>query len=275
MNDSKIREQYDKIGSTILTNVVKRMYKLTEFNDIQNKELDLKKAGFKESFETIRSLLIQTYKELFMDHEAPVQREWINTMRELDKSLEKSLKASVKSTLLDFQHHIKGDQQEIVPIFTVETVLDTNQDEWKVCHNPNHAQLKMDIERLLYAIVKATSVVPRIEGVFRLDRQSILDDYRGMIDEADQAGTTSQMPVAVSTIMTKVFGNNYSNMTKEERQNVWDNKFSLPATKSSDYDYYDKIRGAKEIEQIKDSIKRGRCDRAEDGRGLQDVAGVT
>ena len=45
-----------------------------------------------------------------MDHDAAVQREWISTMRELDKSLEKSLKASVKSTLLDFQHHIKGDQ---------------------------------------------------------------------------------------------------------------------------------------------------------------------
>lgn len=116
----------------------------------------MKKQGFKDAFEKIRQLLIQTYKELFMDHEAPVQREWINTMRELDKSLEKSLKASVKSTLLDFQHHIKGDQQEIVPIFTVETVLDTNQDEWKVCHNPNHAQLKQDIERLLYSVVKAT-----------------------------------------------------------------------------------------------------------------------
>lgn len=77
-----------------------------------------------------------------------------------------------------------------------------------------------------------------------------------MIDDADRAGTTSQMPVAVSTIMTKVFGNNYSNMTKEERQNVWDHKFALPSTKSSDYDYYDKIRGAKEIEQIKDSIKQ-------------------
>ena len=86
------------------------MHKLTEFNDIQNKELETKKQGFKDSFDKIRQLLIQTYKELFMDHEAPVQREWINTMRELDKSLEKSLKASVKSTLLDFQHHIKGDQ---------------------------------------------------------------------------------------------------------------------------------------------------------------------
>lgn len=34
VNDAMIRNQYDQISSTILTNVIKRMYKLTEFNDI-------------------------------------------------------------------------------------------------------------------------------------------------------------------------------------------------------------------------------------------------
>lgn len=57
-----------------------------------------------------------------------------------------------------------------MPIFTVETVLDTNQDNWKVLHVPNHATLKEDIERLLHSIVKVTSVVPKIEGIFRSDR---------------------------------------------------------------------------------------------------------
>ena len=108
-NDSQIRYEYDKLSSTILTKVVKKMYPLTEFNNTQSKELEKKKQLFQDSFAKIRSLLIQTYKDLFMDHDAAVQREWISTMRELDKSLEKSLKASVKSTLLDFQHHIKGD----------------------------------------------------------------------------------------------------------------------------------------------------------------------
>ena len=44
------------------------MYKLTEFNEIQEKELESKKELFKESFEKIRKLLIMTYQELFMDH---------------------------------------------------------------------------------------------------------------------------------------------------------------------------------------------------------------
>ena len=134
-------------------------------------------------------------------------------------------------------------------------MLDTNQDEWKVCHNPNHATLKQDIEHLLYSIVKATQVVPRIEGVFRADRQAILDEYLKMIDDADRAGTSTNMPVAVSQIMNKVYANNYSNLTKEERQAAWDKKFALPSNKASEYDYYEKIKSAKEIDQIKESIK--------------------
>jgi len=129
-----IKDEYNKLSTTVLTNVVKRMYKLSEFNEIQEKELESKKELFKESFEKIRKLLIMTYQELFMDHGQSIQREWLNTMRELDRSLEKALKSSVRATLLDFQHHIKGDQQEIVPIFTVETKLDTTADEWKVIH---------------------------------------------------------------------------------------------------------------------------------------------
>ena len=108
-NDSQIRNEYDKLGSTVLTNVIKRMYKLDEFNNIQENELEAKKNFFKDSFEKIRKLLIQTYQDLFMDHGPSIQREWLSTMRELDRSLEKALKSSVKATLLDFQHHIKGD----------------------------------------------------------------------------------------------------------------------------------------------------------------------
>ena len=82
---------------------------MDEFNSIQANELDAKKNFFKESFEKIRKLLIKTYQDLFMDHGQSIQREWIKTMHELDGSLLKSLKSSVKATLLDFQHHIKGD----------------------------------------------------------------------------------------------------------------------------------------------------------------------
>lgn len=56
--DRQIKEEYNKLSTTILTNVIKRMYKLPEFNEIQAKELDTKKEQFKNSFEKIRGHLI-------------------------------------------------------------------------------------------------------------------------------------------------------------------------------------------------------------------------
>ena len=115
-------------------------------------------------------------------------------------------------------------------------------------HNPNHPTLKHDIERLLVSVVQATSVVPRIEGVFRRDRQAILDDYRAKIAEVDRSGSTSGVDVRAVQMMQKVYGNNYSNMSKEEQQAAWEKQFTLPHSRSSDYEYYDKVRSAKEIE---------------------------
>ena len=60
-NDSQIRHEYDRLSSTILTHVKKEMYKLDKFNSIQENELEIKKQLFKDSFETIRKLLIKTY----------------------------------------------------------------------------------------------------------------------------------------------------------------------------------------------------------------------
>ena len=65
-------------------------------------------------------------------------------------------------------------------------------------------------------------MVRRIEGVFRKDRQAILDDYKARIEEVDRSGTSAGVPVQIMSIMTKVYGNNYSNMTKEDQQAAWD-----------------------------------------------------
>ena len=77
--------------------------------DIQGKELKSKEERFKESFQTIRKLLSTTYVELFLPRGKQIQNEWLRTMHGPDRKLEKALCNSVKNTLLDFQHHIKGD----------------------------------------------------------------------------------------------------------------------------------------------------------------------
>lgn len=78
------------------------MYKLDQFNDIQEAELETKKDLFKSSTDNISKLLIKTYQDLFVCHGPEIQKEWLTTMRKLDHSLEKALKNSVKATLLDF-----------------------------------------------------------------------------------------------------------------------------------------------------------------------------
>ena len=51
----------------MLTNVIKRLYKLDEFNDIQRDELESKKDLFRHSFEKIRKLLIETYHDFIVE----------------------------------------------------------------------------------------------------------------------------------------------------------------------------------------------------------------
>ena len=78
------------------------MYDLRDFNVKQTNEIEQKKEFFKTSFEKIRKLLAKTYTDLFMDHGKAIQLEWLSTLRELDSSLMKALRSSVKATLLDF-----------------------------------------------------------------------------------------------------------------------------------------------------------------------------
>ena len=59
--DRQIKEECNKLSTTILTNVIKRMYKLSEFNEIQAKELESKKEQFIESFDKICKHLVQIY----------------------------------------------------------------------------------------------------------------------------------------------------------------------------------------------------------------------
>jgi len=60
-NYNQIQDEFDKLSTTVLTNVIKRMYKLDEFNEIQENELETKKEFFKTSTNKISKLLIETY----------------------------------------------------------------------------------------------------------------------------------------------------------------------------------------------------------------------
>jgi hypothetical protein len=188
---------------------------------------------------------MDTYVDLFMPRGKKIQDEWLYTMHGLDRKLEKALISSVKNTLLDFQHHIKGDHQEIVPIFKIFTVLDASHDEWKTVHEPSHAVLKAEITQFMRDVVKVTECIPRVEGVFRKDRQVIIDKMKEKRDEEEASGGGGGQ-----------FGGNrntdinYQNMTEEEKQKAWDEKWALKATSAGDHEYFDKVQASKDIKAI-------------------------
>jgi len=52
-----------------------------------------------------------------------------------------------------------------------------------------------------------------------------LDDWQKKIRDADGA---SSVPPEVASMITKVYGSAYNNMSPEERKAIWDKKFELP-----------------------------------------------
>ena len=170
-NVMKINQEMDKISTTTITNVQKKLYLLSEFVRQQEDTLKVRESEFVIAFENITKKVMVTY-ELFIHRSTRIQNEWLKFMVRLDTQLETSLKQSVKNTLLDLGKHIIGDKQrqEIVPIFRVYTVLDNSHANWKILHDPSHEELKSSITTFISKIIDVTRVIPRIEKVFRQNR---------------------------------------------------------------------------------------------------------
>jgi hypothetical protein len=96
-------------------------------------------------------------------------------MEELDDKLKGALQSSVKSTLMQFGKLIMGDKgqdTDLVAIFYVYTILNIDpSDKWNIVHEPTHEELKLELQGFMRKIIKVTSVVPRIERVFREKRE--------------------------------------------------------------------------------------------------------
>lgn len=105
----EIKDQFELISSTILTNIEKKLYKLPEFVQQQKASLRKEQGNFLEAFDVVKKLLIDTYSELFITRKASIQAEWLKFVGNLDAELLKALKHSVKNSLLDLQKHIQGD----------------------------------------------------------------------------------------------------------------------------------------------------------------------
>jgi len=176
---TKVMDQFEIISATILTKIKKgTLYVLSSFMSEQESELKQKQELFKDYFEVIRVQLFTIYQELFLTCKSKIQSEWLEFLKDLDKSLQKSLKNAVKNSLIDFQKHVHGDSQEIVPIFRVFTILEKEKSDPKVVNEPSHDTIKKTIATFIKQIIQVTSVVPRLEGIFRKDREEVVEKLK-------------------------------------------------------------------------------------------------
>ena len=167
----KITDEFDKISTTCYTQIQKKLYLLKEFIKEQEDSLKKNEKDFTKSFERIKVKMMKTY-DLFLYKGAKIQNEWLAFVTRLDRNLEKSLKQSVKNTLMDLSKHIRGDlkQDIFVPLLKVNTIIDTLDAGWRILHDPTHDELKTNISSFIKKIIQVTKVIPRIEKVFRDER---------------------------------------------------------------------------------------------------------
>mmetsp|Transcript_20727 Transcript_20727/g.31790 ORF Transcript_20727/g.31790 Transcript_20727/m.31790 type:complete len:322 (+) Transcript_20727:2434-3399(+) len=244
-NVMKINQEFEKISTTTLTNVQKKLYLLSEFIRQQEDTLTVRETDFVGSFDKISRKIMKTY-ELFIHRSTKIQSEWLSFVRGLDDSLEKSLKQSVKNTLLDLGKHIIGDKQrqELVPIFRVYTILDPNHVNWKIVHDPSHEELKTSIQVFIKKIIHVTRVVPRVEKVFRELREKKISDIKKELEESERSGGNTAAAFAKAGMRPDV---NYQNLSDEEKENQWRIRWELPNPLDEKREYEERIGGNRKI----------------------------
>lgn len=245
-NVQKIYAEFENIATTTLTDIHKKLYLLSEFSRQQEETLAVKEREFVESFDRIARKVMKTY-DLFIHRGPKIQNEWLEFVRRLDDDLEKSLKQSVKNTLLDLGKHIIGDKQrqELVPIFRVYTVLDAPQQaRLKPIHDPSHAQLTSSIQGFIQKIIRVTRVVPRIEKVFRDRRAAKIGLIKKELDESALSGGN---PAAAFAKAGMRQDGNYQNLSEEEKEASWKARWELPRALEEKPGYEERIAGNRKV----------------------------
>jgi hypothetical protein len=121
-----------------------------------------------------------------------------------------------------------------VPIFRVFTIIDTKSNEWKIVNQPSHDVIKKTIANFIKQIVQVTAVVPRLEGVFRKDREEVVEKLK----EQELSGQNS--------------GSNNINMSEDEKIALINKKYFFPpAEKNSGVTpYVDTVSKSSEINNV-------------------------
>lgn len=136
-----------------------------------------------------------------------------------------------------------------MPIFKIYTVisnvpaLESDQD-WQVVNEPTHAVLKHSIVEFIKKVTEATSVIPRIEGVFRGNHEVLVLEYWKKELELMRNSGGGAVRGADA---------NYQNLTEEEKQDRYKKDKCLPdpvKNRPFEIPYVTSVFKSKEINQL-------------------------
>ena len=103
--------------------------------------------------------LMQSTHETFRNDVDEVQREWNLFVEQIDKSVEDSLRTTVKRSLQDLSRSINGDAKtEVQALFRIQVVLQMNKVEFK----PSIADLTQTVNSVSKEAIATTSSMPRL-----------------------------------------------------------------------------------------------------------------
>jgi hypothetical protein len=157
-----------------------------------------------------------------------------------------------------------------VPIFRVFTILDPNHTNWKIVHDPSHDELLQNIQRFMGKIIKVTRVVPRIERIFRKSRDEKIASIKRDLDDAERSGNNTAAAFAKAGLRPDM---NYQNLSEEEKESQWRNRWELPRAMEEKEEYEVRILNNKKIKsktvEIKDGIDKVQTQMEEDRKHWQ------
>ena len=134
------------------------------------------------------------------------------------------MKQAVKNSLMDLSKHIRGDsKQELVPIFKVMSNLDPDDVNWRIFHDPTHEELKTCISGFIKKVIQVTRIIPRVEKVFRDERERRIAVIKKELDEAEKSGggAGGAGKFGRGGGMRNPGDVNFQNMTEEEKDEEW------------------------------------------------------
>ena len=148
-----------QVASTPLVSLKKKqVYPQDLFESEQRAHQETVRGRLRGLHTTMKQLMKDT-RETFRSDADEVQREWAIFVEQIDKSVEESLRQTVRKSLQELSRSINGDAKtEVQALFRIQVVLQSNKVEFK----PSIAELTQTVNNVSKDAIATTGAVPRL-----------------------------------------------------------------------------------------------------------------